>query len=214
MFFSCTKKFVLYSELHDERLFVFATAKIKYDENEETHTRIMTTIYKTFTCENECQLQGDHWLKIGFQSNQPSNDLRSVGMFGALQMLAYVDRYQTLARSVYSLSISMDGHFPLASLLLNFTQICLQNLKQGYLIPICNKTNSVLNTLNCLYFGMIEHFVSCLNRSTTLEQMPDMLQKINKLMKDDAKFFIKIEENLSRRFPQMKDSMSLGESRE
>jgi hypothetical protein len=40
--------------------------------------------------------RGGHWQDIGFQGDDPATDLRSVGMLGLLQMLAFLETNQQL----------------------------------------------------------------------------------------------------------------------
>src|SRR5690606_12041889 len=153
---------------------------------DEYHVRMLKTIYKTLTQELECPLQGDHWMKIGFQSAEPKTDLRSTGMFSMLQALAFVDKLNPYAKEIYTDSLSEIFSFSFLSALINLSAISLEALKEGYLIPFCNTYNSILETLNSFYFGIIDHFFTIYkNSNQTLENIHFLLESVSKFAKQN-----------------------------
>jgi hypothetical protein len=56
----------------------------------------------------DCPRFGPHWELIGFQGNDPSTDLRGVGMLGLLQLLYLVTNYREESQAMYLLS--RDDH--------------------------------------------------------------------------------------------------------
>jgi hypothetical protein len=144
----------------------------------------MITIFKTLTMEKECPLIGLHWKTIGFQGKHPKTDLRGVGMYGMLQLLAFCEKYPEFAREVLHCS-GVKGHeFPMVCLFLNFTFITLEGLNGSKLIRLCNKKKSINNTLNEFYFGMIKYFFEIYkSNSYTIHEVSALLKDIEKLTK-------------------------------
>ena len=79
---------------------ILRLSRVKYDENNVIHFRILFTIYYYFTKRN-CEKEGEHWQDIGFQSDTPGQDLISVGMFGPLQILYGIDTYPNFYSNLF-----------------------------------------------------------------------------------------------------------------
>ena len=77
-------------KIKTEKNLISCITKVKYDENNDIHYKMLSSIYCFFTDEKECPKSGKHWEKIGFQSKTPLSDLRSVGMLAPLQMLYFL----------------------------------------------------------------------------------------------------------------------------
>lgn len=211
MVLNCQKKLSLNYELLDERELTFSIAKIALNYSDEFHVRIMTTIYKILTGDLECPLLGSHWIKIGFQGDDPKNDLRGVGMLGVVQFLYFIERFNFYAKDIYTYSNKDIYSFPMISLFFNFSFICLQMLREGYLIHLCNNKKSVMNALNDFYCGIVEYFFSNYRiKLHTMHQIPDLLKEINTISKNDIIKFFQINDELNKKYPEgLKDSMTL-----
>ena len=107
---------------------------------------------------------------LGFQGADPGSDLRGVGMLGALQLLAFAERHNSLARALLAVarthSRGGSDPFPLAATLLNITRFIFTVLVDGdgadagagaekdarsQLATMCNASGSVLDTANNVY---------------------------------------------------------------
>jgi hypothetical protein len=173
------------SQLHEERLHVFALANEKLAFENEIYGKMLTSVYKLLTNQNDCQAYGNHWENIGFQGNNPKADLRGVGMFGVLQMLAFCERYTFYARDILEYSNKKEFSFPMASLMLNFSLFTLEALREGYLIPICNKKKSVINTVNEFFFCIVEYFFNFYHKQKcTIHYISDLLKEIHTTTKN------------------------------
>ena len=154
----CSNKLKLNSNLTKERERIFCIAKIIYNDNKEIHYYILTTIYRFLTGENNCNKKGKHWEKIGFQDKDPINDLRSVGMFGPLQILYLKDLYSNFLKNLFSYLLKYNCEWLFIGSLLNLTKITLDCLRNGTLIPICNRKESVIDVVNDFFCGLVYKF--------------------------------------------------------
>lgn len=197
-------------ELIDERELVFSIAKIHLNVNDEYHNRMMLTVYKTLTLDTDCPQIGKHWMKIGFQGDDPKTDLRGVGMFGILQFLYFLDRYTVYAREILFYSNEDIHSFPMISLFFNFSYLALECLREGYLIPICNQQQSITITLNVFYTGLIDYFfTNYKNKSFIIDNIPNLLKTLTLISKDNPLYILSLSEELNRKYPEIKDSMTL-----
>jgi hypothetical protein len=136
------------------------------------------------TQSDECPFVGQHWVSIGFQGSNPKTDLRGVGMYGMLQLLAFCERNTEYSREILSYSTVKGHEFPMVCLLLNFTFIVLEALKCSKLIKLCNKNGSINNTLNDYYIGMIRHFFYIYKSSNyTIHEMSGLLKEMERITK-------------------------------
>jgi hypothetical protein len=111
-------------KIKTDKNLISCITKVKYDENNDIHYKMLSSIYSFFTDEKECPKSGKHWEKIGFQSKTPLSDLRSVGMLAPLQMLYFLCAFPSFSLSVYKLFCSKDAEWLFAVTLINITQIC------------------------------------------------------------------------------------------
>ena len=178
----CFKGAKLSKTLDDEKEIVFNITREKLDFKNEFHRKIMLTVYKILTQSNECPFVGEHWVTIGFQGNNPKTDLRGVGMYGMLQLLAFCEKYPEYSREILQHS-GVKGHeYPMVSLFLNFTFITLEGLKWNKFIRTCNKKKALNVTLNEFYFGMITYFFEIYKKSNyTIHEVSGLLKDIEKV---------------------------------
>lgn len=142
-----------------ERDHIIAFTKVKYDPTNEFHFRMIHTIYTIMTNEPECRQKGSHWETIGFQSTDPSTDLRSVGMLGVLQILAFITFHKEfLVKGVLPLLKIDEYTFPLCASLLGITKEAVTALRSGKLNSMIRETKSVINCLNNYYFAIFFKF--------------------------------------------------------
>jgi hypothetical protein len=183
--------------------------------------RIIKTIYQNLTgilCNhignnstNDFNfISSTDWVRIGFQSNDFKTDLRSTGMFSLLQTLAFLDRLNPFVREIFEYSLDSTFHFPFMCTLINISQFSLEALREGYLIPYCNKRMSVIENLNEYFFGLVDHFYTIYkNSNQTLEFVNSILQRVNSYAKGNVDHIFRLSKSLMGKYPKVKDSMSL-----
>jgi hypothetical protein len=199
LFYKLTRK--LDKNLHSERQFVFAFANEKLTFENECYSKMVTTVYKILTNQNDCQFYGDHWENIGFQGSNPKSDLRGVGMFGLLQLLAFCEQHTFYARDILEYSNNKEYGFPMTSLMLNFTMFTLEALREGHLIYECNKRKSVIKTLNEFYFCLIEYFFNFYQEQKyTIHYLDDLLKEIRTTSKKNVAKIFTLVERLNLRY--------------
>ena len=191
LYLKCFKKLNLNNELKDEREIIIASTKINLNNNDETHNRIMSTIYKSLTGELQCNQIGDHWTKIGFQGNDPKTDLHNIGIFGIVQILAFIERYTIYAKEILSNSSNIKNSFQFSNVLINLSLFTIECLRGGFLIEYCNKTNSVIATANDYFFGMIDIFYNFFfNHNETKFEINKTLEYVKKIGKRNTKLIL------------------------
>lgn len=146
--------------LQNSKQAILATALIPFSNETGLHLSILRTLYRQLTGSKlDCPRYGHHWEDIGFQGNDPSTDLRGVGVLGLVNALYFVVTPQVypLAKQIYNLSLSPAQEFPLMVLSLNATRICLHILRDGLLDSRCFKDGDVWKSFNCLYTAIMFH---------------------------------------------------------
>ena len=157
-FFICgKKKLKLNSDLIKEREIIFCITKIPYNENNNIHFNIFTTIYNFLTEESYFLNNETHYQKIGFRKNS-FNDLKNVGMFAFLEILYFKENYSQFFKILYNIFLKNNFEWLFCISLINLVKICLNCLKNGSLISICNRKNSVLNVMNDFFLGLVSQF--------------------------------------------------------
>ncbi|XP_023331477.1 ELMO domain-containing protein 3 [Eurytemora carolleeae] len=159
LFFNCICSYrPLPPHLEQEKQRILATALIPFKNEESIHLDILRSIYRQLTgAKVNCARYGHHWEDIGFQGNDPSTDLRGVGILGIVQGLYLVSTPEILpfAREVYRLSLKPSQEFPLMVLSLNVTRICLHILRDGLIDKYCLKDQDVWLRTNYLYCAVL-----------------------------------------------------------
>ena len=140
-------------KIKKKKNFIKNISRIKYDENNNIHFRILFTIYYFFTKRN-CEKEGEHWQDIGFQSDTPSTDLISVGMLGPLQILYGIDYYPHFYTELFKYLLMRKCELFFASNLLSLSKFSLNILERGILDSSVNDNDNLLNILNEIYVGM------------------------------------------------------------
>lgn len=65
-----------------------------FDDNDDLHFSILSSIYSNFKDNFNCPRIGSHWETIGFQGLNPATDMRGGGVLSILQILAYLSHYK------------------------------------------------------------------------------------------------------------------------
>ena len=118
----------------------------------------MYSYYVKLTGNTQCQMYGGHWRDIGFQDSNPYTDLRALGMFGPLQMLAFVEYHKDLLVEIWKYTQDDERNrkkFPLSTTMLNMSQLALNSLRLGKLSSMIKKRTTVISAVNQLYFALL-----------------------------------------------------------
>ena len=88
-----------------ERDFVFLVALQKYDPRVPVHWRMIHTVFRELTPKNKpvpCPTLGAHWVRIGFQGNDPRTDInRAMRCLALLQLLHLLEKERRLAGALF-----------------------------------------------------------------------------------------------------------------
>ena len=169
---------------------ILRLSRVKYDENNVIHFRILFTIYYYFTKRN-CEKEGEHWQDIGFQSDTPGQDLISVGMFGPLQILYGIDTYPNFYSNLFQYLLMRKCDLFFAGNLISFSKFSLNILERGMLDNDDN--NNLFIVLNEIYVGMGYDFYNNIqtygnSNTLTIEFIVKTIQKISERRTEIAYF--------------------------
>ena len=152
---SCNK---IHPLIKSKKNLIACVTKIKYDDSNSIHLKILSTIYKFFTKENDCPKSGKHWEKIGFQSKTPASDLRSMGMVAPLQILYLICKYPKFSENLYELFVNKSCEWLFIVSLINLSNINYNLLKEDKLdkhFSVDNSENEVISVFNENFVGMV-----------------------------------------------------------
>ena len=149
----------LQDELSEERDYVFATAKVKYNSQIAEHEVLVKTIYKRLMKTEQCRQIGSHWQDIGFQATDPKTDIRGAGMFGVLQVLYMIDNYPSTMDAILKHSQHQKYEFPLTITMFELSTIVLQQLRLGKLYTWCNMEKDVWSVVNKAFAAIFFRFI-------------------------------------------------------
>jgi len=140
-------------KIKKQKNFIKNISRIKYDENNNIHFRILFSIYYFFTKRN-CEKEGEHWQDIGFQSDIPSTDLITVGMLGPLQILYGIHFYPNFYSNLFQYLLMRKCDLFFAVNLLSFSKFSLNIMERGILDDNVNDNTDLLFILNEIFVGM------------------------------------------------------------
>jgi hypothetical protein len=145
--------------LKRDRARMFSVAKMKLDDHDATHLRVLRTVYARLTgASTPAARFGKHWEDVGFQGNDPGTDLRGCGMLGMAQLLMFVDAHASNAGAIYELSRDAEQEFPMAPLSINLTHIALKAVRKGLLNARAKALGSVWKAADQFYVGAFIEF--------------------------------------------------------
>ena len=149
-------RFKLDKSLHSERDTALALMKAKLTN--DYHSCILQRVFQIVSpmapaTEQKC------WVLIGFQGNNPETDIRDAGLFGLLQIIYFVKTFPDLAKRFFLLSLDPIQVFPFAVVLLSFTALTAEALREGRLTTMCNERKSVVKVMNLFYAAAFTRFM-------------------------------------------------------
>eukprot|EP01084_Bolivina_argentea_P160975 280265_1 len=157
-------------KLNEERDAIFKMAKLKLDLANDTHNRMLQTLWmKLIDDTRQCDKTGSHWQQIGFQGNDPSTDIRGSGLFGVLQLIYIIENYDSIISKIYSLSVDAYQHFPLAIVSFSISGIVIRLLRSCLIYNDINAKKSVTDSINEIYVALFyEFYLQWKNKSRTI----------------------------------------------
>ncbi|KRX09134.1 hypothetical protein PPERSA_08850 [Pseudocohnilembus persalinus] len=185
---------------------ILAFSKIKFDDQDALHFQMIFTIYTQLTSQDTCLRYGSHWEEIGFQGSDPATDIRGGGMFGILQILAFVSNHILYLREALQYSQHEKYNFPLSITLMNITTYVLVMLKEGKLDDLINSEKQVMSILNKIYFTTFFVFFDNYKSSkSTVESIGHLLKNVRENVQANPKKFLKIFKQKIDRFYKEKN---------
>ena len=184
----------------NEKLFIKSLTKIKYDQNNDIHFRILFRIYYFFTKKN-CEKEGEHWQDIGFQSDNPSIDLISIGMFGPLQILYGIDKYPQLFKELYEYLLKKKCNLYFMVNLLSMCKFSYNLIERDLLDNFVDEQSDYFIFTNEIYVGMGYEYKREINKYginnvLTIEYIVKIIRNISDL-RTQVNYFIKNHQNFS-----------------
>ena len=184
----------LSSNLKIEKYILINLSRVKYDMNNDTHFRILFTIYYFFTKKN-CPKVGEHWQDIGLQSDDVGTDLLTIGMLSPLQMLYALDKYPKFLYNLYKYLSLRQCELYFGTDMINFTKFVLNMIERGILDYYFKEYNQVTNIANEIFIGMAYNFSYEIQQygsknELTIEFIVKTIQKISEI-KNQPNYFIR-----------------------
>ena len=123
----------LEDNLKDQRDRIYALLHVAFNES-PLHLQVLMSVWKFLTRSKEdCARLGHHWDRLGFQGADPATDLRSMGIFGLLQLLFLACYLPKEAEEILAYSRESGCNFPFAAVSLNMTKVTIEALREGKL---------------------------------------------------------------------------------
>lgn len=172
------------ANLASERDQILAFAKVPYIEDEELHYDMLRTIFIKLTDNYNCPRYGPHWEMIGFQGRDPASDLRSVGMLGVLQILAFLSSHFEIMKEAFTFSLKDKKNPPLCSCMLGITLIVMDLVRDGKLNGQINSQRSAINAINNMYFAIYYKLYSAYRvKDNPIQDYPILLREVTESAK-------------------------------
>ena len=147
-----------------ERDFVFLVALQKYDPRVPVHWRMIHTVFRELTPKNKpvpCPTLGAHWVRIGFQGNDPRTDInRAMRCLALLQLLHLLEKERRLAGALFRAANQGGKDWPFACTSISFTRMAVQKLRSGKLNARCNALGGVLEALHECHAALFRDFLA------------------------------------------------------
>eukprot|EP01083_Nonionella_stella_P074350 201637_1 len=160
------------TQLNEERDTAFKMAKLTLDSMNETHNRMLQTLWMKLTDDTrQCDKTGSHWQQIGFQGNDPGSDVRGSGLFGMMQLIFMIENYNQIICKIYLLSLNQHQHFPLMIVSFTVSGIVIRLLRSCLIYNYINTNSlqSVVESANHIYVALFYQFyLRWKNKSRTI----------------------------------------------
>ena len=143
-----------------ERETVYCLARKEISLDDEDHMRLLRGVFSKLSGENFCPAFGSHWKKVGFQSEDPTRDIRSTGVLGVLQVSSLIQRHPDWAESIYKHSIEVKFNYPFIVSQFSITKLCMEVFRTGKLNGYANGQSSFSASFDDLYCTVSLYFSS------------------------------------------------------
>jgi len=194
----------LQKRLLQEKDYVLFLTKTDFDFNIANHYRMLRTIYMKLTRNKSCPSIGAHWEVIGFQGGDPRTDInRSGGVFNILNLFFFLAHNFDILKACWLLSQDHEQHFPMACISINITQMVMEAFLEGCLSSVCNKGETLFETLCKLHnAGLFFFYSRWRHRKRTIvdtdqtkkeiramltKKPANLLEELNRGVEDDRK---------------------------
>ena len=137
----------LEDNLKDQRDRIYALLHVTFNDS-PLHLQVLMSVWKFLTrTKEDCPRYGHHWDRLGFQGADPATDLRSMGIFGLLQLLFFVCYLPEEADAILTYSRQSGCNFPFAAVSLNITKMTIEALREDKLNKLIVKCGEAYRTV-------------------------------------------------------------------
>ena len=176
----------------NEKLFIFSLIRLKYNKEDNIHFRILFTIYYFFTKKN-CEKVGEHWQDIGFQSDNPSDDLLTVGMLGPLLILYGINKYPKLYSELFQYLLQRKCDLYFMANLISLCKFSINIMERNLLDDMVQENNNLYFLLNEVFVGMCYEYNNEIknygnNNVLTIEYIVKTIQNISEMRTQVSNF--------------------------
>ena len=135
---------------------IFKISKLKFDENNLLHHRILNTLHMLITGRSTPPARkGSHWKSIGFQSNDPITDLRGAGMMGLLLPLNLFAKYKALSKFLVDTSKLPEQNFPIMVVLISYTKASIEAAGTTDILKSDHSFEQCWDQMSLFFAGMV-----------------------------------------------------------
>ena len=176
----------------NEKLFIFSLIRLKYNKEDNIHFRILFTIYYFFIKKN-CEKVGEHWQDIGFQSDNPSDDLLTVGMLGPLLILYGINKYPKLYSELFQYLLQRKCDLYFMANLISLCKFSINIMERNLLDDMVQENNNLYFLLNEVFVGMCYEYNNEIknygnNNVLTIEYIVKTIQNISEMRTQVSNF--------------------------
>jgi hypothetical protein len=137
----------LEDNLKDQRDRIYALLHVTFNDS-PLHLQVLMSLWKFLTrTKEDCPRYGHHWDRLGFQGADPATDLRSMGIFGLLQLLFFACYLPEETDTILTYSRQSGCNFPFAAVSLNITKMTIEALREGKLNKLIVKCGEAYRTV-------------------------------------------------------------------
>lgn len=169
-----------------EKEIVYSLAKVQFDNQSELHRGLLQGIYLHFYPNMDCPTTGNHWRKIGFQSEDPNRDFRATGLLGPLQVSCFVHRHPEWVKEIHQWSLDDKHNFPFIVNQFSLTKLTLDMFRSARLNTFSNKRPGFMSAFDDLYCAAtVLFFARYQTEGHTVASFGTLQQRIEEEVKAD-----------------------------
>lgn len=169
-----------------EKEIVYSLAKLQFDNQSELHRGLLQGIYLHFYPNSDCPATGNHWRKVGFQSEDPNRDFRSTGVLGPLQVACLIHRHPEWTKEIHLWSLDDKHNFPFIVNQFSLSKLSLDMFRLAKLNGFANKRPGFMSAFDDLYCAAtILFFARYQTEGHTVATFGTLQQRIEEEVKAD-----------------------------